>query len=135
MVKYNAREKYHMMMVMVEQDRLMEHMWREVFALNNNHGRPGNKVATRLLMDLSSYESESLFLNFLQSRRGDSSKTGFARKAGRVGKWGHLPRGLSSDFSVNDYLTPLMFAYIFQDSCSAWPRLDSSQSRSLTCLD
>ena len=25
-VKYNARENYHMMMVMVEQDRLMEYM-------------------------------------------------------------------------------------------------------------
>ena len=83
-----------MMMVMVEQDRLMEHMWREVFALNNNHGRPGNEVATRLLMDLSRYESESVFLNFLQSRRGDSSKTGFARKEERVGEWGQLPRGL-----------------------------------------
>jgi hypothetical protein len=85
-VKYNARENYNMMMVMVKQDRLIEHMWREVLILNNNHGRPGNEGATRMLMDLSSYESESLFLKKIQSWRGHSSKTGFARgKDGQVG--------------------------------------------------
>ena len=122
MEKYNAREKYHMMMVMVEQDRLMEHMWREVFALNNNHGRPGNEVATRLLMDLSSYELESLFLNFLQSRRGEVQKQVLLEK-----REGWASGVTCYEDSVNDYLTPLMFAYILQDSCLAWPRLDSSQ--------